>query len=128
MNEDYVRLIERIKMLREAGASERLLTTMGYYAKPDCFSNEPGDLRAGELGQWDLYYHLWQDFGHSKLEAMAGAGLNLNQIAAAEREDELRDNYVDPDNPFEVREFERIKDMTTEQLDSEIVRLEGLLS
>ena len=125
--EEYHKLNARINLLRRNGASEKLVEVMGYYNSPDNFGYEQGQLREGELGQWDLYFALYQDFGHSKVEAAMGAGLTLEQIQQEERNQDILDSGFDPDNEWDVREYEILENATPEQLDMMIEKLENLL-
>lgn len=121
------KLLERIEWLRSQGMSERLLQDMGYFCV-DGFGDEQGQLRAGELGKWDLFYSLHQNFGHSRQIAVFAVGLDLKDIDAEEKRDNLQSYGVDPDNTAEVADYERIGKMSHDELDVEIKRLEEMLS
>lgn len=88
-----------------------------------------GQLRPGKNGQWDLYHWLTDpEIGCNKNEALIASGLSATEVAEEERREKLRDCCVNPDNPMEVAQFERIQWMSPVELDAEIVRLEKLLA
>jgi len=87
---------------------------------------DSGEIRPGKMGQWDIY-GLLQEFGCSEEERLLTSGLTAEEVAREEEREELRSHGVDPNNPMEVAQIERLKSMAPDELDSEIARLEGLL-
>ncbi len=110
--EQLTEMLNWRERLSKLTLTEKELQVTGWkVGKLENFGYEQGDLRPGELGQWDLYYSLIFDFA----------------IVQAEREDELRECGVDPNNRHEVAEHERLKRMSQDELTAEIELLESLL-
>lgn len=98
--------------------------------KPKCigFDSREGEvIRPGEVGKWDMFEMAWQG-GFSTQECLMMADITASQFAEEERREYMKDWGFDPDDLDEVRECERLEMMTAEELNSEIVRLRGLLA
>ena len=123
-DKEVKRLLLRCEELRNAGASQSLLMDIGLFCKRDAFGWGQGQLRPGHLGQWDLYFTLFQDFRHTKAEAAAGAGLSLKEIGEEEHREEMRSHGWSPE---EQKEYDYLKSLSPEELDNRIAELEKLL-
>jgi hypothetical protein len=95
-------------------------------ADPDQIGYGQGQIRPGKLGQWDVFYEL-EMWGIPRAERLLLAGLSNLEVRAEEEKEELRSYGIDPDNPDEVAEHQCLKNMTPQELDTEIQRLESLL-
>lgn len=104
----------------------RVVSFVGSATQADNIGYEPGQIRPGKLGQWDLY-DLLREFGCSEEECLLASGLTAGEVAAEERREELRRCGVNPDDPQDVAEFERMEAMSPEEINTEVARLEKLL-
>ena len=108
--------------------SEKTMRWFNIYTKKDNVGYKPGQLRPGELGQWDLYHWLTDpEIGCEKSEAIIASGLTPTKIQEEEIREYYRESGIDPDNTEEMRIFDRIVNMSSDELDLEIERLENLL-
>ena len=114
----------------EGRVSEQTMCQFDIYTEKDNVGYEFGQLRPGKLGQWDLYWTLAgeQGIGCDKNEALIASGLNAAEVAEEKRREHYREQCVNPDDQFEIANFERIQRMTPEQLDIEIASLESQLT
>ncbi len=112
----------------EGRFSEATMTWFCCYTAANNVGYEMGQLRPGKLGQWDLHDWLTDpEIGCDKNEAIIASGLSAAEVAEEDRREDLRRNFVDPDNAIEVAQHERLKKMTPMELDAKIVRLTKLL-
>lgn len=93
----------------------------------DNFGFEEGQIRPAELGQWDVYFTLWQDWGLPKERCAMMAGLDIAEIRREENREIMKDCGFDPDSREDEAEYHRLKNMTKAGLDSEIKTLEEIL-
>ncbi len=104
-----------------------VISYLSMLVQADNVGFDQGEVRPGELGQWDVYYELQEIF--SKEERLLASGLSAGKIAQAERRDHLEHTCcIDPDNPLEVAMIERLDAMSSSELDAEIARLESTLA
>ena len=109
--------------------SEKTLRWFNIYTAKDNVGYEFGQLRPGKFGQWDLYWSLTDpQISCDENEAIIASGLTAAEMAEEKRREYYRQNYVNPDDALEVMMFERMKNMTPEDLDQEIERLEKRLA
>jgi hypothetical protein len=94
---------------------------------PDNIGFGEGQFRPGELGQWDVFFFAQQK-GFGRDAATSIAGLSNVQVREMLERLEIESACFNPDDPNDVREYHRLKTMTSEELDDEIVRLEGELA
>lgn len=109
----------------EGRVSEDTMRWFCIYTAAKNVGYEVGQLRPGKDGQWDLYSWLTDpEINCDKNEALIASGLTAGEVAEEERREQLRQKFVDPDNPREVADHERMERMTPEELSAEIARLE----
>lgn len=107
--------------------SAETLEYFDIYTASDNVGYEMGQLRPGKLGQWDLYFWLTDlEVGCPENEAILASGLTAAEVEEEKKREDLLEACVDPDNPEEVFNYRIMKEMTPEQLNAEIKRLENL--
>ncbi|MBI1833623.1 MAG: hypothetical protein HYR90_02240 [Candidatus Andersenbacteria bacterium] len=114
----------------EGHLSAETLYWFNVYTTKENVGYEFGQLRPGKLGQWDLYWNLTgeQSVGCDENETLIASGLTAAEVAEDKRREHYRENCVNPDDPFEIAMFDRLQDMSPEQLEIEIARLETQLA
>lgn len=114
----------------EGRVSDKTMHWFNAYTAKDNVGYEFGQLRPGKLGQRDLYHNLTgeQSVGCDENETLIASGLTAAEVAEEKRREHYRENGVNPDNQFSVALFEQYQNMTPEELDAEIARLEEELT
>lgn len=115
---------------KHGGVSEEDLRLLTMMTTPNCFGY---DLRLGEVigvgpeAKWDLLEILKQSGAADLDVCMRLAGVSDAEMAQQDREIELHSAGIDPTNTREVEMYDRMKNLTPGQLDTEIARLERQL-
>lgn len=86
---------------------------------------EQGQVRAGNIGRWDIYSTLLPMPMADAKEAMLLAGISDGEMAEEIRRLKINNAGFDPDDPKDVAEFEELEGMTPEQLDARIASFEA---
>lgn len=111
---------------RGVATSEELYSLRIHVAGVDAIGYGSGQIRPGDLGQWDVFFALEQfDILYEKRLLLAD--LSDSAVQREMEKNEMQSLGYNPDDPAEVAEFHRIKGMIPEELDTEINRLESLL-
>lgn len=110
--------------------SEETMGWFNLYTEGDNIGYEQGQLRPGKLGQWDLYWSMTgeQSLGCDQNETLIASGLTAAEVAEEARHHHLWEQHVDPNDPREVAQYERLKRMGPDEIDAEIARLEAQLA
>jgi hypothetical protein len=107
---EHARWQKHLHGLKGQVDDESLRMALMWVAEPKQIGYGQGQIRPGELGRWDIFFEL-EIFGVSRAERLLLAGLTEEQLNEAERRDWLEINFVDPDNPQEVAEFDMVEAM-----------------
>jgi len=113
--------------------SRNLVTDNGHQSvllftcNPENIGYDQGQIRPGELGQWDIFYEL-EMFGIPYAERILLSGLSDIQVQAEDKKMKMENLGYNSDDPTEVLEFERHGRMTPDELDREITELRSLLA
>jgi len=126
--ENWIQWKQRIKRLeeREVVTSEELYSLRIHVSSPDAIGYGEGQIRPGKLGQWDVFFALEQ-FGIPYEKRLLLADLSDSAVQKEMEKWEIQSFGYNPDDPREVAEFRRIRNMAPNELDTEINRLEVLL-
>jgi hypothetical protein len=122
---------QHVKNLRKTSlVSDEAISWVVSCTRPECigFNSTEGELiRSGEIGKWDMF-QMAREGGFSTQESLLMADLTPSQLAQEEHRESLKDAGFDPDDPDEMAEFQRLENMTPDELEAEIVRLRELLA
>ncbi len=107
------------------GLSEEGLSSLRSITSPLNIGDGENQIRPGEMGKWDVFSDpLICEL--PRIEQLLLSGLSAGEVAADEYRWRLHDAGVDPDNPTEVVEFERIQNMGPEEIATSLEHLEAL--
>ena len=112
----------QIDALRDRGLVDAdALRALVELTKLENIGYDDGQIRPDCLGRWDVYCSLKGRV--SKVEQLILSGLTMAEVSVLERRHFLEKTGVDPDNPAEVAEFQRIERMTSKEIKREIAHL-----
>jgi len=119
---------DHLRVLEETGkATPDVLGFLSFTKDPRNIGYDTweGNIRPGELGQWDVQQLLLMGGFGSPDECMLLAGFSTLQVADEQGREELRRAGVDPDDPEDVEFYQMTKNMSPAQLDRVIKTLES---
>lgn len=85
-----------------------------------------GQIQPGVPGQWSVFYFLF-DYGVSCSKRLLLSGLPAGEVAVVEKRLELEESCFNPEDPKEVREYDRVQKMSNAEVERELIQLERRL-
>jgi biotin operon repressor len=116
---------KHIQALRSIGFDDDKISRLGHYVKPGNIGTGKGMIRPGELGQWDVFYTLVDSYPE-ETDRMILAGLTPGQIGTHKLRNEMKARGYDPDNPDDVREYDQMRGVSSDEIEAHIEQLEDL--